>query len=223
VNFSTNCGIEGASDDPVVLDCRRRLVRAMLATLFVTQGLPMLQAGDELGRTQRGNNNAYCQDGELSWIDWTGADRELADFVAGLAALRRRHAALRRRQWLTGEPGPDGRPDCRWLHPAGREMSGADWHDGALDAFGWWLGGLRGADGPAVTGTDDAIEAGGGAPSPDLACLFNRGDAEREFALPDGAWNLVCDTAAAEPFACRPIDGLIHVSGRAVVLLEQSH
>ena len=82
VNFSTHCGVEGETDDPQVVACRGRLLRAMLATLFVSQGVPMLQAGDELGRTQRGNNKAYCQDGELTWIDWAAADAALVEFVA---------------------------------------------------------------------------------------------------------------------------------------------
>src|SRR5690606_16860175 len=101
-NFSNNCGVQGPTDDPHVLRLRGDLARALLTTLFVSQGTPMLLAGDELGRSQRGNNNAYCQDNRISWIDWSDVDEALLEFTQGLIALRRRHPALRQDRWLGG-------------------------------------------------------------------------------------------------------------------------
>jgi pullulanase/glycogen debranching enzyme len=102
-NLSWNCGEEGESSDPAGTRKRRRLQRALLTTLLIAQGVPMLQGGDELGRTQGGNNNAYCQDNAMTWLDWQNADGGLIDFVAGLIGLRRRFPQLRRRRWLTGK------------------------------------------------------------------------------------------------------------------------
>src|SRR4030095_15030127 len=101
-NDSWNCGVEGPTDDPEILELRERQKRNLLTTLFVSQGVPMLCAGDEIGRTQGGNNNAYCQDNEISWLDWSVDDsrRGLLDFVRKLIALRRREPVLRRRQFL---------------------------------------------------------------------------------------------------------------------------
>jgi pullulanase/glycogen debranching enzyme len=105
-----------------VLEKRRRLQRALLATLLIAQGVPMLQGGDELGRTQGGNNNAYCQDNEMTWLDWQKADSELIDYVAGLIGLRRRFPQLRLTGWLSGAASGDEQPDVLWWHPAGRPM-----------------------------------------------------------------------------------------------------
>ena len=107
-NRSWNCGVEGPTEDPAVLECRERQRRNLLATLLLSQGVPMLLAGDELGRTQRGNNNAYCQDNEISWLDWAGADRELLEFSRRLVRFRQRHPVLRRRRWFQGRPIPRG-------------------------------------------------------------------------------------------------------------------
>ncbi|HYR01549.1 MAG TPA: 4-alpha-glucanotransferase, partial [Casimicrobiaceae bacterium] len=123
-----NNGVEGASADPAVAAARARDVRSLLATLLVSRGTPMLAMGDELGRTQRGNNNAYAHDGELTWIDWAAADAPLANFVAALVALRRNHPALRQDRWLEGAPQDEtGIPDVEWRRPDGRAMSTADW------------------------------------------------------------------------------------------------
>src|SRR5205085_7788090 len=113
-NRSWNCGVEGPTGDPVVRALRARQRRNFLATLALSQGTPMLLGGDEVGRTQDGNNNAYCQDNELSWYDWTVDDerRELLTFARRVFALRREHPVLRRRHWLTGRGG-----DVRWLTP----------------------------------------------------------------------------------------------------------
>src|SRR5690606_18141306 len=128
------CGVEGPTDDPAINALRRRQQRNMLTTLFLSPGVPMLLHGDEIGRTQQGNNNVYCQDHELSWMDWEHADTELLDFVRQLARLRRHHPVLRRRGWFQGRPirphskGP-ALPDIAWLTPDGTEMLDEDWDE----------------------------------------------------------------------------------------------
>ena len=127
-NFSWNNGVEGPTDDPAIDAARRRDLCALLATLFVARGTPMLTAGDELRRTQNGNNNAYAQDNATTWLDWENADTELAAFTARLSRLRKRHPSLSADRFLVGKPASDGNmPDVVWLHPAGREMSDLDW------------------------------------------------------------------------------------------------
>jgi isoamylase len=132
-NRSWNCGAEGPSTDPRVNMLRARQQRNFLATLFLSQGVPMLLGGDELGRTQQGNNNAYCQDNELSWFDWDSADPELLEFTRRLAELRAEHPVFRRRGWFQGrpirppkEPGP-ALPDIAWFAPEGTEMTDDHW------------------------------------------------------------------------------------------------
>jgi glycogen operon protein len=122
-NRSWNCGAEGPTSDPDVLALRARQSRAMLTTLLLSFGVPMLLGGDELGRTQRGNNNAYCQDNEISWFDWSAADAELTAFTKKLIALRRAHPVFRRQRYLTGIAAAE----LRWFTPGGTEMTEADW------------------------------------------------------------------------------------------------
>jgi isoamylase len=129
--ISFNLGTEGPSERQEVRQRRVARRRALLTTLFLSQGIPMLLGGDELSRTQRGNNNAYCQDNAISWVDWS-LDEEGEGFlryVQALIAFRRRHPVFRRRAFLTGEHAPDGRRDVRWWQRSGREMGAADWHD----------------------------------------------------------------------------------------------
>jgi isoamylase len=137
-NWSWNSGAEGESSDPDVRLLRLRRMKSFLATLFLSQGVPMLLAGDELGRTQRGNNNAYCQDGPVSWLDWTLSDeaRELHDFTRGMIALRRVHPELRREKFLA-------KRDVKWLRPDGAAMTLADWDAADTRALGIELGALR--------------------------------------------------------------------------------
>ena len=141
-NISWNCGVEGPTDDPAVLDLRARQRRNFLATLAFSQGVPMFVAGDELGRTQQGNNNAYCQDNEVSWLDWTTpADPGLREFVRTILRIRREQPALRRERFFNGAPLADGlRKDVTWLTSAGTEMSEADWHDPGLRFMGLVFG-----------------------------------------------------------------------------------
>jgi glycogen operon protein len=127
-NFSWNSGIEGETDETAIKAMRRRDVRGLIATLLVARGTPMLTAGDEIGRTQRGNNNAYAQDNEITWLDWHNPDNELAAFVGRLARLRRDRPALSADDFLDGAPiDGSGFPDVAWLHPEGREMEADDW------------------------------------------------------------------------------------------------
>ncbi len=143
-NHSWNHGVEGECDDVTISGLRRRQAANLMATLCLSAGVPMIVAGDERGRTQRGNNNAYCQDNELSWVDWRAEDAWLDVYAVTKAALalRREHPALRQRHWYEGRPTMTGGPkDLAWLHPCGREMTEADWHDDALGVIGMFVSG----------------------------------------------------------------------------------
>jgi isoamylase len=143
-NRSWNCGVEGPTDDPAVHELRRRQQRNFLATLFLSQGVPMLLGGDELARTQDGNNNAWCQDNELSWFDWELDDdkRELLDFTRRLIYMRRHHPAFRRRFFLQGTSVTgSGLPDVWWFRPDGRRMTRRDWENGEVRWLGMFLNG----------------------------------------------------------------------------------
>ena len=128
-NHSNNCGHEGPTNDPAINALRRQLRKNQLACLFLAQGLPLLLAGDEVGNSQGGNNNAYCQDNEVGWVDWRGLGREgddLTDFIAYMTELRHRFGQIRARRWLEGHR-PDGSYGVLWLTPAAAEMTEADW------------------------------------------------------------------------------------------------
>jgi glycogen operon protein len=156
-NRSWNCGAEGETDDPVVNELRDRQTRNFLTTLLLSQGTPMLLAGDELRRTQTGNNNAYCQDNELSWLDWDLDERArgILDFARRLLRLRAEHPVFRRSEFLTGEERQgSGAPDVWWFRPDGRRMTQADWARGDAFALGAFLNGAeipsRTADGEPI-------------------------------------------------------------------------
>ena len=140
-NLSDNCGHEGPSECDDVLRCRERRKRALLCTLLLSQGVPMVLGGDELSRSQGGNNNAYCQDNETSWFDWKLDERKEAflHFVRALIAFRRAHPSLRRRRALSGARLACGCKELSWWHPSGREMKKSDWADGALPSLGMLL------------------------------------------------------------------------------------
>jgi len=145
-NRSWNCGTEGPADDQAITELRARQARNFLVTLFCSQGVPMLLAGDELGRTQQGNNNAYCQDNEVSWVDWEAASKypDLLDFTRALAQLRRAHPVFRRRRFFSGQParGDDGGlRDIIWLAPSGAQMADRDWRDSRTMSVGVFLNG----------------------------------------------------------------------------------
>jgi isoamylase len=180
-NHSDNLGVEGPTDDPQVLAARALRKRNMLATLMLSQGVPMLLAGDELGHTQHGNNNAYAQDNETSWIRWDGADMGLAAFVARLVALRRAHPVLRQKRFLHARPRPvDGLPDVIWRRADGDLPRPEDWHDPAFRCLGVEL--RRAAE---DAGHSHAA----------IFALFNAGPA-RDVVLPRTApgWRLILDT-----------------------------
>ena len=143
-NRSWNCGVEGATEDKAVLDLRARQRRNFLATLLLSQGIPMLLAGDEYARSQQGNNNAYCQDNEVSWLDWAAADRELAGFVSALVRFRASHPVFRRRRFFRSRDirgQRDGLGDIAWLTPAGTEMTDRDWEAGFAKSLSVFLNG----------------------------------------------------------------------------------
>ncbi len=147
-NTSQNCGVEGETRDVRVLAKRRRIARSLLSTLFLSQGVPMLGMGDEVWRTQRGNNNPYCHDSELTWVDWRldTDQRSMLEFVRMLAAVRKAHPALRRSDFLRGSPSPGGVvKDIVWLRPDGIEMSAEDWAAPEQAAIAFRLDGLDGA------------------------------------------------------------------------------
>ncbi len=145
-NRSWNCGVEGPTDDPEINALRARQQRNILATLFLSQGTPMLAHGDEIGRTQQGNNNVYCQDSELSWVDWSLAEEnaDLLEFTRKAIALRTAHPVFRRRRFFGGKPirwGGDQALDIAWLTPAGVEMTSADWDSGFGKSLAVFLNG----------------------------------------------------------------------------------
>jgi glycogen operon protein len=143
-NRSWNCGVEGETDDPEVDELRDRQMRNVLATLLLSQGTPMLLAGDEIRRTQSGNNNAYCQDNELSWVDWDVGERAhgILDFTRRLLRLRGEHPVFRRSAFLTGEERQgSGAPDVWWFRPDGRRMTIRDWDNPELRSLGVFLNG----------------------------------------------------------------------------------
>ncbi|GGM15741.1 glycogen operon protein GlgX homolog [Streptomyces fumigatiscleroticus] len=197
-NRSWNCGTEGPTGDPAVRELRGRQQRNFLATLLLSQGIPMLGHGDELGRTQRGNNNAYCQDNEISWIDWrlTADQRGLLEFTRNLIALRAAHPVLHRRRYFRGGPAVHaGRPlpDLVWLRPDAREMTDDDWLRADAHTLGVFL------NGDAVAEPDPC-----GRPVVDdsFLLLLNSHWEPEVFRLPDAAfgecWTTVVDTADPE-------------------------
>jgi glycogen operon protein len=200
-NRSWNCGTEGPTDDPAVNQLRARQVRNFLVTLFCSQGIPMLAAGDEMGRTQQGNNNAYCQDNDLSWVDWErGAKQaDLVEFTCRLSELRRGHPVFRRRRFFSGHSaaapvrgGDDGMLDIAWLTPSGQEMTGGDWDADYARSLAVFL------NGSAITEPDPRGEA---VRDDDFLLLVNAYSEPVHFTMPGArfadAWEILVDTSAA--------------------------
>jgi isoamylase len=194
-NRSWNCGAEGPTSDPGVMALRARQKRNFLATLLLSQGVPMLLAGDETGRTQRGNNNAYCQDDEISWMSWNSEteDRELLSFVSELIKFRKSHACFRRRSFFKGpRVKGTGVKDIVWLTPDGREMTDEEWRQSEARCLGLLLQG-------GATNEDD--DRGQPVIDDDFVLLLNSHHEAIPFLLPrlgDGdAWQVVLDTAGA--------------------------
>jgi glycogen operon protein len=223
-NRSWNSGFEGETDDPDVLALREKQKRNFIVTLLLSQGVPMLNAGDEISRTQRGNNNAYCQDNELSWFDWAHVDEELLEFTRGVVKLRKDHPIFRRRRWFQGLHlhGSDVK-DLAWFKPDGFEMSEEDWQVGFAKSLAVFLNG-RAIARPDFRGdpvTDDSFFV-----------IFNAHHEAMEFTLPPekfGArWWRVLDTATAESPELRrgrKKEGVepgstVNVQGRSILLLR---
>jgi isoamylase len=159
-NRSWNCGIEGPTDDAAINALRERQIRNMLATLLLSQGTPMILAGDEFGRTQGGNNNAYAQDNEISWLDWTLTEKErsIIGFVQKLCAFRHKYPVLRRNLFLTGELDTElGIKDVAWINASGAEMQDMDWADSAMRCFGMLIDGRARPTGVRQRGTEAAM------------------------------------------------------------------
>ncbi|MDP3821682.1 MAG: glycogen debranching protein GlgX [Burkholderiales bacterium] len=210
-NHSANGGVEGPSQDAAVLRKRTAWRRALLATLLLAQGTPQLLAGDELGNSQQGNNNAYCQDNAIGWLDWAHADESLLALVSALTALRRQYPAFRHPRWFRGhpfhEPGHPFTPggDIAWLRPDGVAMSDADWDDPWDRSFAY------------------VVEVGeGGAPATErVMVLMHPAHSTLPFVLPAGAWRVALDTSAPEPGGGAASSDRYELAGPALCVLVQ--
>jgi glycogen operon protein len=222
-NRSWNCGVEGPTDDGEVRELRERQKRNFLATLLLSQGVPMIAHGDEVGRTQHGNNNVYCQDTELSWIDWADARHNdlLTEFAARLVALRKTHPVFRRQRFFQSRPiRGSSVDDIAWLRPDGQQMSAEDWNTGYARTVAIFLNGQGIPDRDAVGErvTDDSF-----------LLLFNAHHQQITFSLPDESygrsWEIVVDTAdplLANSRRRRPTSGArLRVPARAMLVLRR--
>ncbi len=217
-NRAFNCGTEGPTDRPEILALRARQQRNFLTTLLLSQGVPMLVAGDEVGRTQNGNNNAYCQDNELSWFDWDNVDEQLLEVSRRLIQLRAAHPVFHRRRWFFGRK-IRGVVDLGWFRPDGEPMGDEDWDAGFAKAVGVFLNG-KAINTPDLRGhrvVDDSF-----------LVLFNAHHGPLEWRLPNGwgaRWARVLDTAdpTLEEDDGAPIDagGLLVGEGRSVIVLRR--
>lgn len=220
-NRSWNCGAEGPTEDVEVLSLRARQQRNFIATLLLSQGVPMLLHGDELGRTQHGNNNGYAQDNEITWVDWSAVDQPLLEFTAALARLRREHPTFRRRRFFDGRPvrREEGAPvpDIVWARPDGSQMQPEDWDSGFGRAVAVFLngGGIRERDrrGEPITDRHFII-------------LFNAGDDDVDFLIPEvefsPEWDVIVDTAGQHADT-DPVDPgtTLTVHGRSLMVLRE--
>ncbi|HSF87115.1 MAG TPA: glycogen debranching protein GlgX [Acidimicrobiia bacterium] len=206
-NRSWNTGVEGETDDPAVTDLRQRRRRSLYATLLLSQGVPMLLGGDELGRTQRGNNNAYAQDNEISWYDWSG-DAGFLEFARRVIALRRASAVFTNPQWLTGHERSDNVRDVEWIAPTGEHMTMSDWERPTTHAVGMLM------HGPAAEPDADS-----------MLVLCNAGHDAIVFRMPIGngdSWTELLDTAVPDQQerAVAP-DGTVEVAGFGLIVLRR--
>jgi glycogen operon protein len=218
-NRSWNCGAEGPTDDPEVNALRERQQRNFLTTLLLSQGVPMLLGGDELGRSQRGNNNPWCQDNELSWFDWDAADADLLDFTCRLIRLRRDHPVFRRARFLTGQQTTgSGLPDVWWFRPDGLRMTRRDWAQEDARALGVYL---NGAEIPSLTPEGERVV------DDSFLLLFNAGGAGVTFTLPSrrfgAAWDVAwsTDPAVEAGSGSRAYRAPVGVGPRSIVVLRR--
>ncbi|MGN8552732.1 UNVERIFIED_CONTAM: glycogen debranching protein GlgX [Microbacterium sp. SLM126] len=220
-NRSWNGGVEGPTDDPAILALRERQQRNFIATLMLSQGVPMLLHGDELGRTQGGNNNGYAQDNEITWIDWSAVDHPLLEFTAALARLRREHPTFRRRRFFDGRPvrREEGAPipDIVWARPDGTQMQPEDWESGFGRAVGVFLNG---------DGIRERDRRGEPISDHHFIVLFNAGDDVVDFVIPEDEfspqWDVVVDTAG-EHANTEPVEpgSKLAVAGRSMMVLRE--
>jgi glycogen operon protein len=214
-NRSWNSGAEGDTDDPAVIRLRAQQQRNFLTTLLLAQGVPMVSMGDELGKTQKGNNNAYCQDNEVSWVDWDNVDGELLEVTQWLIALRRDHPVFRRRRWFQGRP-IRGTVDIGWFKPSGKAMTDKDWVAGHERSLGVFL------NGKAIPGHDER-----GRPLVDDSFLlvFNGHSRPVKWNLPKqygGPWRLLFDTERLQPeVEMRAVTDMVRTEGRSVLVLQR--
>ncbi|RDC62721.1 glycogen debranching protein GlgX [Adhaeribacter pallidiroseus] len=218
-NRSWNCGVEGPTDDEWVNTIRNRQKRNFLTTLFLSQGVPMLVAGDEISRTQNGNNNAYCQDNEISWLNWQNADTELLAFTRKLIHLRKNHPIFRRRRWFQGQPIKGiGVEDIAWFLPDGSEMTEEHWNQDFAKSLAVYFSGIglhsKGPKGEHVY--DDSFYI-----------IFNASDIPLPFKLPlkkyGDKWTKILDTSlnkVDEPMEIYKDEDEIRVDSRSIVLLQ---
>lgn len=194
-NRSWNCGEEGPTDNPDILDLRERQIRNFISTLLLSQGVPMISHGDEIGRTQGGNNNTYCQDNEIAWMDWDLDERQMdiLQFTRAAIAFRKNHPVFRRRRFVSGfDPVCEGcLPEIEWFRPDSSQMEDSDWDSGFARALMVFLNGA---------GIREPDERGNPIIDDDVLLMFNAGDDEVEFAIPGGdyarEWTEVVNTAA---------------------------
>ena len=215
-NRSWNCGVEGPTGDPAVTERRACQRRNLLATLLLSQGVPMLLGGDEIGRTQRGNNNAYCQDNEISWFDWEHVDEGLLEYVRTLIAVRRSHPVFRRRRWFQGRP-IRGTVDIGWYRPDGAEMDDADWDAEFARSVAVFL------NGEAIPYRD---ERGGRITDDSFLVILNASDQPIQWTVPPrlpNRWRLAVATAAVRPARAttKEIKGgtSLRIAGRSCTVL----
>ena len=220
-NRSWNCGVEGETDDPAIRNLRLRQKRNFLATLFLSQGVPMLVAGDEMGRSQQGNNNAYCQDNETSWLDWNlnKENSELFNFVQALIRLAKKHPSFRRRNFFQGHSIKE-KKDIVWLNPDGKEMTNEQWQNDFARCLGVYLAGsgINERDSHGRLITDD-----------DFLMLLNAYHEEIPFQLPDfvgeRAWQVMLDTSDSSVPPTAPNyhnSDSYPLQGRSLVLLTHA-
>ncbi len=204
-NRSWNCGAEGETDDPEINALRARQKRNLLATLFVSQGVPMILAGDEMSNSQGGNNNAYCQDNEIGWVNWSNEDDPgLFDFIRKLSDLRRRRTALARAEFLTGDRGVRGLPEVTWHSTSGQRMTPEDWNQPHVKCLSVRLSPSRRRE-------------------PVMLVLLNAADGGVEFSIPGRAetWTLVVDTADEVAEGTKVKSGeTVVLAGRSMRILE---
>ena len=219
-NRSWNCGVEGPTDDSQINAVRARQQRNFITTLMMSQGIPMLVGGDEIGRSQQGNNNAYCQDNEISWFDWESVDHGLFEFTRRVIRLRNEHPVFRRRGWFKGRPlRGKGISDIAWLRIDGQQMSDEDWQQGFVKSLMVFL------NGDALHELDDD---GKRVRDASFLLLFNAHDEALDFTLPPSSfgekWTVVVDTATevGERDAHIASGSTLRVEGRSVIVLSRA-